>query len=52
MAEQHIQAMLEEAFRVRGESIRDLRIYAVDHTVEKIGCALAAITLLADEDLV
>jgi hypothetical protein len=24
----------------------------VEHTVERIGCALAAITLLADEDLV
>jgi arginine decarboxylase len=51
-AEAQIQAMLEEAFRVRGEAIREMRIHAAAHTVEKIGCALAAITLLAEEDLV
>jgi arginine decarboxylase len=51
-AERAIDAMLEEAFRVRGESIRDKRIVAVDHTVERIGCALAAVTLLGEEDLV
>ena len=44
--------MLDEAFRVRGESIRELKVFAVEHTVERIGCALAAITLLAEEDLV
>ena len=44
--------MLEEAFRVRGETIRDMRVFAVEHRVERTGCALAAITLLADEDLV
>lgn len=51
-AEGAIQAMLEEAFRVRGEPIRELKVFAVEHTVERIGCALAAITLLAEEDLV
>ena len=50
-AEEAIDAMLEEAFRVRGEPIHDKRIVAVEHTVERIGCALAAITLLADEHL-
>ena len=44
--------MLEEAFRVRGETIRDGAWSRVEHTVGKAGCALAAITLLADEDLV
>jgi len=44
--------MLEEAFRTRGEVIRERAVFAVEHTVERIGCALAAITLLADEDLV
>ena len=43
--------MLEEAFRVRGEPIREMKVVAVEHTVERIGCALAAITLLAEEDL-
>jgi arginine decarboxylase len=50
-AEAQIRAMLEEAFRVRGEPIRELKVFAVEHTVERIGCALAAITLLAEEDL-
>jgi len=50
-AERQIHAMLEEAFRVRGESIAELRVVAVDHRVERIGCALAAITLLGEEDL-
>jgi arginine decarboxylase len=51
-AEDAIRVMLDEAFRVRGESIRELKVFAVEHTVERIGCALAAITLLAEEDLV
>ena len=51
-AERQINAMLDEAFQVRGETIRELKVFAVEHTVERIGCALAAITLLAEEDLV
>jgi arginine decarboxylase len=51
-AEQAIRAMLDEAFRVRGEPIRDMKVFAVEHTVERVGCALAAITLLAEDDLV
>jgi len=50
-AEAQIELMLEEAFRVRGEPIRELKVVAVEHTVERVGCALAAITLLAEEDL-
>ena len=50
-AERAIQAMLEEAFRVRGETIHEIRVFAVDHTVERIGCAVAAIALLDEEDL-
>lgn len=50
-AEQAIQAMLTEAFRVRGETIREMRILAVDHRVERVGCALAAVALLAEDDL-
>lgn len=50
-AEQAIQAMLEEAFRVRGEPIRELRVVVAEHTVERVGCAVAAIALLADDDL-
>jgi len=50
-AERAIVAMLEEAFRVRGEVIREMKVVAVEHTVERAGCALAAIVLLAEEDL-
>src|SRR5688500_12783192 len=51
-AERQISAMLDEAFQVRGEIMKEKRIFAVEHTVTRVGCALAAITLLADEDLV
>jgi len=50
-AERAIDAMLEEAFRVRGEAIREKKVFAAEHRVERIGCAVAAITLLAEEDL-
>jgi arginine decarboxylase len=50
-AERQIRAMLDEAFRVRGETIAELRVVAAEHRVERIGCALAAITLLGEEDL-
>ena len=46
-----IAHMLEEAFRVRGEPIGAMRIFAAEHRVERTGCAMAAITLLADDDL-
>ncbi len=51
-AEQAIRAMLAEAFAVRGERIRELRVVAVEHRVAKIGCAVAAVALLAEDDLV
>jgi arginine decarboxylase len=50
-AEQQIRAMLDEAFRIRGETIAEMRVVSVDHRVERIGCALAAVTLLGEEDL-
>ena len=50
-AEQQIRVMLEEAFRMRGEEIHEMKIFAAEHTTVKHGCALAAITLLAEEDL-
>jgi arginine decarboxylase len=50
-AERQIRAMLEEAFRIRGEPMAEMRVLSVDHRVERIGCALAAITLLGEEDL-
>jgi arginine decarboxylase len=50
-AETAVRAMLEEAFRVRGEQIRQLDVLAVEHRVERIGCALAAVALLSEDDL-
>ena len=50
-AERAVRAMLDEAFRVRGETAREVRVVAVEHRVAAIGCALAAVTLLAEEDL-
>jgi arginine decarboxylase len=51
-AERSIRAMLEEAFRVRGEMIREMKVFVAEHTVERVGCAVAAIALLSDDDLV
>src|SRR5262245_44307404 len=51
-AERAVGAMLAEAFRMRGETIREQGIVAAEHRVETIGCALAAMALLAEEDLV
>jgi arginine decarboxylase len=50
-AEQRIAEMLDEAFRVRGETIREMKIVSADHRVERIGCAVAAVALLSDDDL-
>jgi arginine decarboxylase len=50
-ADRAIRAMLEEAFRVRGETVRELSVLAVEHTVERAGCAVAAVVLLADDHL-
>jgi hypothetical protein len=36
---------------VRGETIRELRVFAAEHTVERLGCAVAAVALLSDGDL-
>ena len=50
-AERTIRRMLDEAFRVRAETIREMRIFAAEHTVERFGCAVAAVTLLSGQDL-
>jgi arginine decarboxylase len=50
-AEEAIRGMLAEAFRVRGEAIREVKVVAVDHRTERAGCALAAVALLSEDDL-
>ncbi len=50
-AELMIVGMLQEAFRARGWRIAQMKVAAVEHRVERTGCALAAVTLLSDDDL-
>jgi arginine decarboxylase len=52
VCERQIRKMVEEAFRVRGERLRELRVLAAEHRVERIGCAVAAVTLLAEDDTI
>jgi len=40
-----IKAMLNEAFASRGLVLVDMKIEAVEHRVERVGCALAAVPL-------
>lgn len=44
-AEAEVVRMVEEAFRIRGLELIDVKIAAVEHRVEKIGCAFAAVPL-------
>ncbi|MDO7786985.1 pyruvoyl-dependent arginine decarboxylase [Desulforamulus aquiferis] len=44
-AEKNIENMVKEAFETRGMELIDIKIAAVEHRVEKIGCALAAVPL-------
>ncbi|MCL2337255.1 MAG: arginine decarboxylase, pyruvoyl-dependent [Firmicutes bacterium] len=40
-----IEAMLREAFASRGMELKEIKTAAVEHRVEKVGCALAAVPL-------
>src|SRR5215470_15087059 len=51
-AERAIVHMLQESFKVRGWKMRDMQVCAVEHRVERTGCALAAVALLSDDDVV
>ncbi|MFQ5898152.1 MAG: pyruvoyl-dependent arginine decarboxylase [Candidatus Methylomirabilia bacterium] len=51
-AEQAVRQMLEEAFSVRGETIRELAVMASEHRVERLACAFAAVALFSEEDLI
>lgn len=44
-AEKEIVRMVEEAFRVRGLDLNEVKIASTEHVVEKIGCAFAAAPL-------
>jgi arginine decarboxylase len=51
-SERMVRQMLEEAFRVRGGRIREIKVVSSEHRVERIGCALAAVALLSEEEIV
>lgn len=40
-----IESMLREAFATRGMELKETKVAAVEHRVEKIGCALAAVPM-------
>lgn len=44
-AEDRITRMVKEAFEMRKMPLKELRVSAVEHKVEKIGCAVAAAPL-------
>jgi arginine decarboxylase len=46
-----IERMLDEAFQVRGARMRERKILAIEHRVERSGCAIAAVTLLSPDVL-
>jgi arginine decarboxylase len=50
-AEDTVRAMLSEALAARGERAREVQVFAVQHRVQRVGCALAAVTLLSEDDL-
>ena len=44
-AEKQVTLMVEEAFRVRGIELKEIKVAAVEHKVEKIASAFAAVPL-------
>ncbi len=44
-AETQVSKMVEEAFRVRGLHLDEIKVAATEHVVDKIGCAFAAVPL-------
>lgn len=44
-AEAQVIRMVEEAFRIRGLTLDEVKVAAAEHVVENIGCAFAAVPL-------
>lgn len=44
-AEERVTKMVEEAFRMRGLELQEVKLAATEHVVENIGCAFAAVPL-------
>lgn len=43
--EKIVRKMAEEGMKMRGKSVKKIKSVAVEHTVEKVGCAFAAVVL-------
>jgi arginine decarboxylase len=50
-AERRVEQMLDEALALRNAPIRERAVFVAEHQVVKVGCAVAAITLLGMQDL-
>ena len=44
-AEEIITGMVREAFETREKPLKEIKVAAVEHTVERIGCAFAAVPM-------
>lgn len=44
-AEEQVRKMVDEAFEMRGLELEEVKVAAVDHVVENIGCVFAAVPL-------
>lgn len=44
-ARAQVEQMIKEAFAVRGMEVAEIRVSAVEHCVQRIGCVLAAVPL-------
>jgi arginine decarboxylase len=45
VAEEKVSAMVREAFEIRGMHLKEVKVLAVESTVEKVSCAFAAAAL-------
>jgi len=50
-AERQVEEMLDEAFHLRGARMRERAVFVAEHQVVRVGCAVAAVTLLGMDDL-
>jgi arginine decarboxylase len=50
-AERVVRSMVEEGFAQRGWELEDVMFATAEHTVERLGCAAAAVLLLESEEV-
>lgn len=49
VAEEIVRKMIEEGFKMRGLTIKEMHIVSTEHKVERIGCAVCAAVLWWDQ---